>query len=295
MEDAKREACNCRIQGCVAGAHRKIATQCKGMERYYMNVMTYDKFGEPDRAQPAIWSVGKLMFADIKKTMSFRISMEDDEPLNLLDLEKGHNLQVNVKLKGGGFPQYTLIPRRRETHAALGDNAKVERWMANIWDLNIVSLGWQKAPSEFSSSIERLNKVLEENLALVSGKKSYADIATCDEPKKIIARNCAFCSKEMQSVDATYCSEKCLRDYVKARKQIKCSSCPHCGTEETIRQNTIERYLTFKCGYHAMGNHVSQKCNTRPTCKCSRAETDAGCSCGTHSTIVDAASYKPKI
>lgn len=245
-----------------AERYRKEAIRCKGMERFYYNVIVYDAQGNP--SGPKIWSVSWvhdqiMQLANGDKNLGL-------EPWPITDLgEKGISLKVERRVRRfssgmTGYPECHVRVCSKET--AAGTASQIEFWMANLWDLKKVINGWQKTEEETVAAMETTK--LSINL-----------------------KRCATCKQRLKlDSAATFCTKECLNHQ---RRKENNNHCPICGETQVTRNP--EGRLAFICGFSGSMGKIKDACKHSPTCRCfeesSQRECQRGCSCLAANDLVD--------
>lgn len=245
--------------------YRRKATQIKGMERYYMNVLLIEEDGTVKG--PLIYSAGKQVFEMLLNYVDHeRAKEQDNEGLNPLSLMDGCDFRITKEFRNThhSFPVFDVRPTRKQY--PIGTPEQIEQWMANLWDLEKVAQSWAKTPEELTQAM--------------------VDAGIGFEAKK-----CESCSKLIRTfdLDARFCCETCLNQHIIEQAKTH-SCCPLCGCKKVVNVNHRNQY---ECGYRADFEGVQGKCKTRPDCQCNDNKhlVDKGCTCCAKSKLVDKKFY----
>lgn len=285
-----------------AEKYNEQARNIKAKERYYYNVIVYD--GGRDGTGPLIWSTNKIVHGLIQQLanpVDGTGESTGEEPVALFDVQNGYDIRVRMQRAGmyrDGFPQYEVYAVR--SSAAAGPVDCIERWMANLWDLEAVADKWDKTEAEMKAAMAEFGyampivrpKKVETRCAAGVTASTWTGVnptwARGDNSAPailgLVNKTCVYCHKMMEGVPETvrFCSQRCLESQRAGR------GCPCCGEREVVGGRDLRRY---KCGYRNNGYSAVlpyAPCSTRVGCTC-KGE------CTLHrSTLIDPAFYEPK-
>lgn len=225
---------------------RTKAKSMKGMERYYYNVIVFDKETNQWKG-PFVWSVGINIHTTLSNIQKgYPDSDGDYNGFDLFDPEKGHNLIISRKKIGSGpfwsdDIRATITPKNMLREGNYSSKLLYEQFVANQWDMEAVAAGWHVKP-------EGLVAAMNSNKVTVKG------------------RTCKHCTKLFfdQKADAVYCSQSCLNGNI-----ARLYGCPQCGESKTHyeTEGLTGRRHTYQCGYHRAGSSNGD-CRRYTGCEC---------------------------
>jgi hypothetical protein len=222
----------------------KNAIQCKGMDRFYYNVLVH--LTEGDEPQLRLWSTGRIVHDQIQAMIAAHEKDDTGDEPNILDLgPDGYCIRVVREDRhryGGsvGYPDYKIRPSVRPTRA--GTKEQVEMWMANLWDLEAVTACWEKTEKELRTAL------------------------AASAIMKLESRRCDRCGNRLHDdsgPQAIYCSKQCLN--LAQQDTTKFASCPVCGENKTGYVGGMYAYL---CGFSADQHRLLSRCKHAPKCEC---------------------------
>lgn len=250
--------------------YRKQATQIKGMERHYYNVLIYEPGGVV--RGPLIYSAGIQVQTMIERLSKGEVGEvggvgEEGSNYELFDPMMAHNCKLRRTVRhtyGGhaGYPNFDLMAASEAK--PIGDDSYTEAVLANMWDLEVVADQWVKTTEEMKQAL----------------------IDNGFHP--IVQKKCKACDDRIDSSrdDVQFCKASCLMLH-KARLIEKSHyGCPQCGETATKLDGAT---LKYACGFQSDASRVNSKCKAFPACTCSASkisELPRGCKCGARCEIV---------
>lgn len=134
---------------------KEVAGTLKPRPRFYYNVIVNSSHHKSviGKTVPIIYSAGEQIHNQICRHLDENYcKSQGEEATNIVDLgPKGYSIKIIKRLSGSeesrafghpGWPTYDVMPHLRPKVA--GTNDEIEAWMANLWDLEMVALGWDK-------------------------------------------------------------------------------------------------------------------------------------------------------